>query len=264
MSLTFANYHEVERSPFLDQWQKDVIHSMLCEKFIKMNNNPSLNVDLIKKNTNIINVNVHVYNSKQFIRFEIFIDFFDTTFALSLMVYFDESGKYNRWNSYYVGSLNYPQLMNILNINHFNEGKSHLEFSLRDDSDTQLYTIINYDDIRTPLYPHKRTLLKYYFNKCHTVHYKNVETKESKSTCTSNYTIEGFEKVETERLFIKFVQHMLSEKENVDAEFIDYSVFDFNDQFWVRKAHEMFSKNLTGVRRVPFFDYMKIIDMINI
>lgn len=264
MSLKFLNYYELEQSPDLSQAQKDIVQSMLCEKFIKMNNNPALNAELITKNINIINVNTNFYKSKDFITFKFFIDFFDITFELSVTAYFTNTGRYTEWHSYYTGSLRYPQLMNILNINHFDDGKSYLEFSLKNDNENEVYAIIKSDNIRTPLYPQKRTTLKYYFNKYHTVHCKSVETKDSKSTCTSSYSIEGFEKVESEILFLKFLQHIMAERENVDAEFIDYSVFDFEDNYWTKKAHQMFFRTLIGDKRVAFLDYMKIVDMMTI
>lgn len=266
MSLTFPNYYELEKSPNLTDIQKDILQSMLCDKFTIMNNNHELNKEIIKKNVKIINTVTNFYKSKEYVTFNLYVNFFDFTFCLAVNAYFNNIGQYTQWLSYYEGDSRYPEIMNILNINHFNDANSHLEFSLKDDALNEVYTIIKLNDVKLPDYPKKRLKLKYYFNKNHTVHCKSFETVNYSvnGAGTSSYSIEGFEKVASEILFLKFLRHITNEQEHTDIDLINYNTFNFDDANWVKKAHATFFRLLTGDKRVAFLDYMKMIDMLTI
>jgi len=266
MSLTFSNHYELEKFPNLTDNQKDILQSMLCDKFAIMNNNPKLNKEIIKENVKIINTNTNFYKSKEYVTFNLYVKFFDFTFCLAVNAYFNNSGQYTQWLSYYEGDPRYPEIMNILNINHFKDDRSHLEFSLKDDSINEVYTIIKLNDVKLPDYPKKRLKLKYYFNKNHTVHCKSFETVNYtvNGAGTSSYSIDGFEKVSSEILFLSFLRHITNAQEHTDIGFIDYNTFNFDDTYWAKKAHATFFRLLTGDKRVAFLDYMKMIDMINI
>lgn len=266
MSLTFLNYYELEKSPDLTDIQKDILQSMLCDKFNFMNNNPELNREIIRKNVEIINTNTHFYKSKEYVKFNLYIKFFDFTFILEVTAYFNNAGQYTQWLSYYEGDPRYPEIMNILNINHFNDAYSHLEFSLKDDIINEVYTIIKLNDIKLPDYPKKRLKLKYYFNKMHTVHCKSFETINFSinGAGTSSYSLDGFEKVSSEILLIRFLKHIANESEMIDLDFINYTKINFDDTNWIKKAHQRFLRLLTGDKRNAFLDYMKLIDMMTI
>ena len=103
--------------------------------------------------------------------------------------------------------------------------------------------------------------MKYSFDKNHKVRYRNFQSRDTKTLCTSGYSHEGFEKFETEIMFLKFLNHIMTERENVDPDFIDYKNINFEDSKWMKQAYTMFFNKLTGDKRTAFLDYLNLIDM---
>jgi hypothetical protein len=263
MYLSFPNYEELSSNPNLAKDQEGKVWELLYEKFVKMNNNPNITDEDIQSNLGIYGTTTKFYNTKDYCTVNFAVNFFDCYIVIPVHLYFNQHGKYNRWHSTYMGSKNDLSLMNLLNINHFNDDLSKLEFSLDEDANNKtVYEIIKENYIKTPEYPKIRTTLKYRFDTEHKVYLRGFESKINNSS--SNYSMEGFEKFETELMFLKFVKHVITERDSVDSAFINYNDIDFTKSEWMREVHKHFFRSLTGDKRTAFLDYMNVIDMIAI
>lgn len=263
MYLSFPNHDELSRNPNLAKNQEGKVWELLYEKFEKMNNNPAITAEDIQKNLRIYGTTVSFYGTMDFCTVNFAVSFFECTITIPIHLYFNQNGQYNKWHSTYKGSSNDTSLMDLLHINHFNDNYSKLEFSLKPDTTNKIvYEIIKTDYIKTPEYPKIKTNLKYRFDCNHKVYLRGFECKMNNSS--SNYSMEGFEKFKTELMFLKFIKHVITERDSVDADFINYNDIDFTQSDWMRDVHKYFFRNLTGDKRTAFLDYMNVIDMIAI
>lgn len=260
MCLSFPNYDELVSNPNIAKDQEGKVLGLLCDKFEKMNNNQNITNEDIQKNLGIYGTTTQFYNSKDYCTINFAVNFFDCYIVIPVHLYFNQHGQYNRWHSDYKGSTHDLSLMTLLNINHFNDNHSKLEFSL--EPDPTVYEITKENYIKTPEHPRIRTTLKYRFDINHKVYLRGFESKTNNSS--SNYSMEGFDKFETELMFLKFIKHVTTEKEAVDSSFIDYNKIDFTQSEWMREVHKHFFRSLTGDKRTAFLDYMNVIDMIAI
>lgn len=263
MYLTFPNHDELLKNPNLAKNQEGKVWELLCEKFEKMNNNPEITAEDIKKNLGIYGTTTSFYGSKDFCTVNFAVSLFDCKIMIPVHLYFNQQGKYNEWHSTYTGSSTDTSLMDLLNINHFNDNCSRLDFSLKPDTtNTTVYEIVKVDYIKTPEYPKIRTNLKYRFDCHHKVYLRGFETKMNNSS--SNYSMVGFEKFATDLMFLKFLKHVTIEGDNVDPAFLNYSAIDFTQSEWMREVYKDFFRSLTGDKRTAFLDYMNVIDMMAI
>lgn len=260
MDLSFPNYNELKHNPSLAKDQEGRVWTLLCDKFEKMNNTPTLSRETIENNLCIYGTTTKFFNSNDYATVSFAIKFFDCCIVIPVHLYFNEDGQYNRWHSIYRGSIHDLSLMDFLNINHFKDKHSKLEFSLKPDKSNQtVYEIIKESYIITQEHPKIQTVLKYSFDCEHNVHLRGFESKQHNSS--SNYSMGGFDKFETELMFLKFIKHVAIEKEKVDPDFLNYDLIDFKQTNWLSYVCKDFENNLIGEKRTAFLDYMKVIDM---
>lgn len=263
MYLSFPNYDEFSRNPNLAKNQEDKVWKLLCEKFEKMNNNPKLKIEDFQKNIIIYGTWTKFYDSNEFCVVNFATSFFDYTITISVRLYFNQHGKYIEWNLYYEDSSKDQKMMNFLEINHFNDSDSRLSFSLNSDKiNKTVYEIIKENYIKTPEYPNTKTIIKYCFDVNHKVYLRRFESKTNNSRLI--YSLEGFEKFETELMFLKFVKHVIIERDFADSVFVNYKDIDFRQSEWIGEVNKQFLRNLTGDKQTAFLDYMNVIDMMAI
>lgn len=264
MNLSFPDYKELTSEESLNPRYSQIVHTLICEKLNEINNNLEFNESLIVENLKIVGHKIHFYPIKDFVIINFDVVFFDFKFRIPMTISFDESGKYTTWESRYVGSIKRSEMMHMLNLDHFNDGQSYLEFYLNKSELEEGYEIVKHDYIKTPMSRSKTVTLRYFFDKHHKIKYRKFKTIDADTESETSYSFEDFENLETEHLFLMFLNHIINQKETVDTTFVNYARIDFNKPEWFKKVHNMFLNALTGDKRNAFLDYMKVIDMMTI
>jgi len=263
MKIEFPHYEAICQDSTLATNNKEIIRSLMCEKLIQMNNNKKMTREYIEKNLTFDVNKVRLFNNKELCAVEYLFQLETVTMRLTVYINFNREGIYRDWNAQYLGSSVNNKLMNLLNINHFEDSYSRLDFSLSTyKGDETNYQIIKEYDIKIAESPLNKNIVKYSFNKNHVMFLRGFEYKNA--NYSTNYSFAGYEKFETELMLLKFVKHVTKEREHVDPSFFNHTNFDFSKQDWFEKVEKVFFRNLTGDKRTAFLDYMKLIDMIEI
>lgn len=257
MKFWNPDYKELSTEKVLKSEHIEIVHALICDKLNAINNNVALNKNLIIESLKIVDHQIHSYSIEEFVIINFDIVLFDLKFRIPFTIFFNADGKFKKWKSRYVGSIKRSEIMKLLNLDHFDDGHSYLEFHL-DNSELELgYQIVKHDYIQTPMSHLKTVTLIYYFDNSHKVKYKKFKTTDNNTMHETIYSFKGFEKLKTERLFLMFVNHIIIQKESVDAMFFNYSKLDFSKPEWFKKVYNAFLNALKG-------DNIKLIEMMTI
>lgn len=263
MTIKFPNYEDICKDSTLVNEHTEKVKELVCQKIISLNNNKTLSANDIESNLNLKSVDVKILKTTDFCVVDYLFELNNIPIKIPLHINFNKSGIFTHWHASYHGSSFDHNLENLLNINHFNDNLTWLRFSLNMyEGDDWNYDLIRERDIRIPDDPHNRVILKYCFNTNHVMYMRRFEQRvQNQST---SYCFEGYEKFETELMLLKFVKHIVKDKESADSSFINYKDLDFSKADWFKKVEKMFKNNLISDKRSAFLDYMKLIDMIEI
>jgi hypothetical protein len=266
MKIKFPDYECFKEQQTLSSGQVDVILDLLSKKLEVINRNDELNYINIKENLTMTDYKFTFFKGhKEFVHIKLNLTFFKVDIELPVYVYYNSEGVMNQCMSTYTSKYYNQDLLELLNLNHFNDDYSILEFDLEDNnSENVIYSIIKYNDIKTPAWPENMTTLKYRFNKYHKIEFKVFENKSRSQNCATSYGIYPFEKIESEIMFLNFLKHVMKERGNVDTAFLDFNTIDFYDVNWMKTLNKSFFNNLTGEKRTAFLNYLTVIDMMTI
>lgn len=263
MAIKFPNYEDICNDSTSVNEAAAKVKERICQKIIAINNNKALSARDIERNLDLKHIDVQILKTKDFCVVYYFFELYNVGIKISLHINFDKNGDFTRWHAHYSGSNLKHDLENLLNINHFNDTLSYLQFSLNIyEGDEYNYELRRERDIRIPDDPHARVFIKYSFNADHVMYMRGFEQRgQNQST---SYCFEGYEKFETELMLLKFVKHVVKDKESANTFFVNYKDLDFSKADWFKKVEKMFMHNLISDKRAAFLDYMKLIDMIEI
>lgn len=265
MNLFFPNYEDFKTNKLIKDRHYEIVFEMFSKKLMLMNNNTNLNNEDILKNLILKkeNTSFHIPSNYQtFISLSFHFSFFDCNIYLPLHVYYDDNGKNTHYLSNCKSLLREIPFKDILNIDHFKNTGDYLQFDLNDNHLDYIYKIKKDNHIKNPLNPKLLIELTYCFDKDHKVIRKVFESKDFKKNQSDSYSMDAFDNIKAETMFLIYIQHIFREKENVDPVYINYSEINFNDSNWMKKIEEEYRKRLNSKNNDLFLTNLNILEMI--
>jgi hypothetical protein len=259
--FTSALYHQLDNSHF------ETLHHLMADKLIALNNNPFYTPDMIKEHLDLKRsaTYINVSRDKDILKFHYdfnLFELFDFEMKILLQVYYTADGIPKNYTSHYLETDCDALLLNKFNINHFMDNSSKLEFSLFENKSDSLYTLSKSHYIDITRLNKQVVTLKYQFNTDHKVVVRHFETKDLFKKETVGYPTKGYKDINIELLLVKFINHVIAVKQEVDSSFLNFNEVDFHNPDWFKVIEKNFSDNMAGTKRVAFLDYLKLIDMI--
>jgi len=238
------------------------LQSLLLSKINLLNRNLDITSDMIEASVFVMADRTKFYvpkNHKDFLSINVRVQFFEIVLNMNLFVYFDEKGKFHHYatscnlsSSYFLEKLKLDQL----GVKHTN-----IEFNLdipnRDEYGH--YKLIKVGNFKFPNLEMPIISIEYSFNNNHEIDCKCLNLQSSSSG--SSMPVHIFEKIDTEIMFIKFLEYVIKERDACDKQFLDVTKLDFQKSEWIKIIHESFYKNLIGYHRQEFLNYLTVIEM---
>lgn len=272
MKLTFPHYDELKGT---HAFSADFLHrikSMMCEKILHINRNPSLTRALIEEHLHLNNEDTSIFfpdDKKEIIAslsFNLF-ELFDCEFDLKIHIYYDKDGKVLNYTATYGATSNDDsRLMENLNLDSFNNNTYELFFHLQKSYHGESYSLktrhhIQLGDMQAMMILH----LTYHFDSNHEIFKKTVEVKhifKNKRKDNSKYTIEGLITVENELLLLNFMFNIINLKAEIDSSYINHDDVNLESYYWFKVIQRSFEYNMQENRRVAFLDYLTVLAML--
>ena len=106
--------------------------------------------------------------------------------------------------------------------------------------------------------------MTYFFDKDHKICRKTFVLKNIVKSNSISYSLHSNGDVESEMMLLRFTNHIMKVKKDVDSSFFDYENFNLDDNNWLKIVNKSFYDNFNGDNKVAFMDYLKLIEMIEI
>ena len=269
MKLYFPHFKDLSMNNKLKDKHFEIIRAMMCEKLIAINNNPNLTKELIEEHLDLVkdetSFDVCGKSSDCILitfKFNLF-ELFECEFDLPIYVYYNEKGQQTHYSALYKGDSLDSTLINYLNLNHFNKDNNELEFYLQKDFYGSAYAIKQKHWVIL-LHLRKISNMTYFFDKDHKICRKTFELKNIVKSNSTSYSLHFNGDVESEMMLLRFTNHIMKVKKDVDSSFFDYENFNLDDNNWLKIVNKSFYDNFNGDNKVAFMDYLKLIEMIEI